>query len=71
MLDTSVDKLLNQYITPLFRTISTRLGTLHNTFSEKLANQYVTSLFITILTIACVQLRESSIIVSKDIAYVS
>ena len=53
LLGTSSEKVINHYITSIFRTISTKLGTLLDTSPEKLNNQYITSLFITLLTIAC------------------
>ena len=49
---TSFWKLMNYYITPLFITISTKLGTLPEIASGKLINQYVSSQFTNLLTIA-------------------
>ena len=57
LLGTSFGRLINQYITLLFRTTSTRLENLLDTSSGKLTNQYLTSLFITKLTIGCMYLR--------------
>ena len=57
LLGTSSEKVINHYITSLFRTISTKLGTLLGISSVKITNHYIISLFITILTIPCVYIH--------------
>ena len=57
LLGTSFGKLINHYVTSLFRTKSNNLGTFLDSSSGKLTNQYITSLFITILAIVYAYLR--------------